>query len=160
MQAFTFLPWSIKILYGLVSDNIPICGSRRKSYLIIAALIQFFSMIVLGLPNQDSINATTWMLFLSNFSIAFSDVIVDSLMVIQARRYPEDGSEDLNTFSWTWMSIGGLVGSLVAAVMTENYEPRHCFSFSAIMGLVIAFFATRLSVGLETEGLEAKEMES
>ena len=96
------------------------------------------------------------MLFLSNFSIAFSDVIVDSLMVIQARRYPEDGSEDLNTFSWTWMSVGGLIGSLIAAFLTENYEPRHCFTFSSIMGLVIAFTATRLNVSLETEGLETQ----
>ena len=65
-----------------MSDNFPICGSRRKSYLLITALIQFVSMIVLGLPGQESVNAATWMLFLSNFSIAFSDVIVDSLMVI------------------------------------------------------------------------------
>ena len=39
LQAFTFLPWSIKIVYGLVSDNVPICGSRRKSYLLIAAIL-------------------------------------------------------------------------------------------------------------------------
>ena len=97
------------------------------------------------------------MLFMSNLSIAFSDVIVDSLMVIQARRYPEDGSEDLNTFSWTFMSIGGFAGSIAAAVMTESYEPRYCFMFSSIMGLIIAFVATRLNVSLETEGLENQE---
>lgn len=110
------------------------------------------------MPGQESINAATWMLFFSNFSIAFSDVIVDSLMVIQARRYPEDGSEDLNSFCWTCMSIGGLVGSMIAAVLTESYEPRHCFMFSSFMGLVIAYTATRMNVCLETEGLEAQEV--
>jgi len=54
------------------------------------------------------------------------------------------------------MSIGGLVGSIVAAFLTENYEPRHCFTFSSIMGLIIAFTATRLGVDLETEGLETQ----
>lgn len=87
-----------------------------------------------------------WMLFFSNVSIAFSDVIVDSLMVIQARRYPEDGSEELNAFSWTCMSIGGLVGSFAAAILTEEYEPGYCFLFSSGMGLVIFVVAIKMSV--------------
>ena len=55
------------------------------------------------------------------------------------------------------MALGGLIGSIVAAFLTESYEPRHCFTFSALMGLVIAFTATRLSLSLETEGLESQE---
>lgn len=98
----------------------------------------------------------TWCLFFSNLSIASSDVIVDSLMVIQARKYPESGSEDLNAFTWTCMSCGGLFGSIIAAFLTESYEPRYCFLFSSVMGLVIAFYATRLDIKLETEGLEAQ----
>ena len=81
LKAFTFLPWSTKILYGLISDNFPIFGSRRKSYLLIMAVLQFVTMGLLGLK-PNSVNMTTWMLFFSNLSIAFSDVIVDSLMVI------------------------------------------------------------------------------
>ena len=111
-------------------------------------------MIVLGLQQAQSEYLATYMLFFSNLSIAFSDVIVDSLMVIQARRYPEDGSEDLNAFSWTCMSVGGIIGSVTAAFLTESYEPRYCFMFSSVMGLVIAFVAVRMNVSLETDGLE------
>ena len=50
------------------------------------------------------------------------------------------------------MSIGGLLGSIAAAFLTQNYEPRYCFMFSSTMGLVIAFFASRLNVALEMEG--------
>ena len=82
IQAFTFLPWSIKIFYGLISDNIPIFGSRRKSYLLIMAVVQFLSMVCLSVQQADNERFAVWMLFLSNLSIAFSDVIVDSLMVI------------------------------------------------------------------------------
>lgn len=39
IQALTFLPWSLKICYGLISDNFPLFGSRRKSYLILGAII-------------------------------------------------------------------------------------------------------------------------
>ena len=82
LQAFTFIPWSIKILYGLISDNLPIFGSRRKSYLLIMALFQFISMLILGFQHAEDESLAVWMLFFSNMSIAFSDVIVDSLMVI------------------------------------------------------------------------------
>ena len=82
LQAFTFLPWSIKLLYGLISDNVPLFGSRRKSYLLIMSLLQFVSMIVLGVQHSDNESLAVGMLFCSNLSIAFSDVIVDALMVL------------------------------------------------------------------------------
>ena len=45
--AFTHLPWALKIFYGLISDNFAICGSKRKSYILFGAFIQFLSMCVL-----------------------------------------------------------------------------------------------------------------
>ena len=80
--AFTGLPWSIKIIYGLISDNLPIMGSRRKSYLLIGALLQFLTMIALTISSTGNLNFAIGCLFMSNMSVALSDVIVDSLMVI------------------------------------------------------------------------------
>ena len=31
--------WSIKIIYGIISDNFPIFDSKRRSYIIIAGVI-------------------------------------------------------------------------------------------------------------------------
>lgn len=127
-------------------------GSRRKSYLVIGALVQFLTMIILGFQHKEDETLATWMLFLSNLSIAFSDVIVDSLMVIQSRKYPDEGAEELNSFSWSCMSMGGLIGSITAAFLTQHYEPRYCFLFSSTMGLVMATVAYRLNINLEHEG--------
>ena len=44
LRAIIAIPWAIKIVYGLISDNLPICGSRRKSYIFIAALVYTISM--------------------------------------------------------------------------------------------------------------------
>ena len=41
------IPWSFKILYGLISDNVPIMGTRRKSYLIIMGAIDFLALFSL-----------------------------------------------------------------------------------------------------------------
>jgi len=55
--------------------------------------------------------------------------------------------------SWCSLSIGGLIGSTVAAFLTENYDPTLCFQVTALLGLIIAVVAMRLDVSLETEGL-------
>ena len=33
------IPWSVKILYGLISDNVPLFGTNRKSYLVIMGIL-------------------------------------------------------------------------------------------------------------------------
>ena len=54
------------------------------------------------------------------------------------------------------MSVGGFFGSIVAAYLTQSYEPRYCFLFSSVMGLIIAFVASRLNVELENDGRDAE----
>ena len=161
-MAFTFLPWSIKIIFGLISDTIPLFGSRRKSYLFIMAALQFVCMIFLGFSSleeggQLTVNVFTWMLFCTNLSIAFSDVIVDSLMCIQARAYPKDGSEELTSFSWTCQSIGGLLGSVTAAIITEYYPPQYCFVIVSVMAFGILAVAMNLSVELEQDSQSSED---
>jgi MFS family permease len=46
-MSIVMLPWSVKILYGLISDNVPLFGSRRKSYVIIMGFLEFFSLIAI-----------------------------------------------------------------------------------------------------------------
>ena len=145
LTGIIMMPWAIKILYGLISDNLPICGSRRKSYLFVAAMVYTISMNTM-VYNQSNANLAIFCLFMSNMSVAFSDVIVDSLMVIQSRRSPEDGSEVLQTWSWCCLSVGGFCGSILAAIITENYNPAICYQITGLMGFVIAIFAYRLDV--------------
>lgn len=108
---------------------------------------------------KENLKLALFCLFMSNFATAFSDVCVDSLMVIQSRRYPEKGADELNSFSWTCLALGGLVGSLLAAVLTEKYDPSYCFIYSSFMGFALAFVATRLNVSVEKDGLEPESGE-
>jgi hypothetical protein len=39
LMSMIYLPWSVKILYGLLSDNLPLFGSRRKSYCVLLGMI-------------------------------------------------------------------------------------------------------------------------
>ena len=71
--SFSMIPWSIKLLYGLISDNVPILGSRRKSYLLIMSFAQFLSMGVIGSLAMTKSNESfaVWALFFANLAGAF-----------------------------------------------------------------------------------------
>ena len=114
---------------------------------------------MLSFNSKGNLNLAIACLFISNLSVAFADVIVDSLMVIQSRKYPEEGSEELNSYSWTCYSLGSFSGSFVAAFLTEKYEPKYCFAYSCLMGFVMAFVAYRLNIQIETEGLTEVDQE-
>uniref|UniRef100_A0A7S1ZYU2 Folate/biopterin transporter n=1 Tax=Ditylum brightwellii TaxID=49249 RepID=A0A7S1ZYU2_9STRA len=45
------LPWTIKPLYGFISDGLPLWGYKRRSYLILAGLIGSASYAFLGFPD-------------------------------------------------------------------------------------------------------------
>lgn len=44
------IPWIIKPLYGMLSDSVPIWGTRRKSYLIIFSGVAAVAYIALSIP--------------------------------------------------------------------------------------------------------------
>ena len=46
VQSIISFPWSIKLLYGLISDNLPILGYKRKYYVIAMGFLQFASLFL------------------------------------------------------------------------------------------------------------------
>ena len=81
-MSFITFPWTIKILYGIISDNLVIFGSRKRSYIIIGGAIQFTSLQIMFWFNINNISFASALFMFVNFSSAFMDVIVDSMMVI------------------------------------------------------------------------------
>ena len=51
--ALISLPWSLKLIYGIITDNVKIFGLRRKPYLIFFALLQFAMMLCLYLLEPE-----------------------------------------------------------------------------------------------------------
>jgi MFS-type transporter involved in bile tolerance (Atg22 family) len=76
------IPWSFKILYGLTSDNLPICGTRRKSYLILMGLIEFIAVFSVFYFEPTEPLAVAILLAIASMSEAFINVVSDAIMVI------------------------------------------------------------------------------
>ncbi|RWW11942.1 hypothetical protein GW17_00024408 [Ensete ventricosum] len=89
-------PWSIKPIYGILSDCIPISGRRRLPYLVISTILSLIPWLILGLANslRSSRNTLTAFLTLQNLGSAMADVVVDA-MIAEAVR-----SELYVEFTW------------------------------------------------------------
>ena len=95
-----WLPWSFKFVYGVTADSVRICGSRKKSWIMIFGFLQTVVLIVAATVEIENVKIFMVLVLLNSMAGCFMDVVVDSLMVIQARRDPKQGSQELQAFSW------------------------------------------------------------
>ncbi|MEM8604125.1 MAG: hypothetical protein AAGF24_09865, partial [Cyanobacteria bacterium P01_H01_bin.121] len=48
LSGLIVLPWTLKILWGFLSDAVPIFGYRRRSYLLLSGLVGTLALVGLG----------------------------------------------------------------------------------------------------------------
>jgi len=65
----------------MIADNVPIYGSRRRSYIIMNGLIAFLSLLFLIPDWIKNKYLITFVLTTFSMTVAWTDVIVDALMV-------------------------------------------------------------------------------
>ena len=94
MSSIVGIPWSCKLLYGILSDKVPLFGYKRRSYVILMGFLQFVSFFSIFFFEIRDVMMLTIFNFLGRLSGAFLDVIVDALMVVYSKD-EEDGSEEL-----------------------------------------------------------------
>ena len=135
------IPWSFKILYGLISDNVPVFGTRRKSWLVIMGLLQFGTLFSLALAEPEEPLAVALLLAFASLSEAFVNVVSDAVMVIQSRKDPQFGSQDFVTLLYLSTGFGGIVGCIYGGLMTEFFHPKWVWFYYSFFGIVVAIFA-------------------
>ena len=82
LNSFIGLPWGFKIFYGLISDNFPIFGSKRRSYCILLSAMQLTVSLMLAAYQGTEEKISAFFLLIISLTVAANDVIVDSIMVI------------------------------------------------------------------------------
>ena len=85
-------PFVFKMFYGIFTEAFPICGSTKKSYLIIFGIIQLSVIAPCYIFNFEHVQT---FIFFTTAQITCSgvlDVVVDGLIVAQARLDPKSGA--------------------------------------------------------------------
>ena len=134
------LPWTIKPLFGFLSDGLPIFGYRRRPYLVLSGLMGTAAWLVLATVAHTAWLATA-MILLSSLSVAISDVIVDSLVVERARQESQSEAGTLQSLSWGASAIGGLLTAYLGGLLLEQTSTRVVFAVTATFPLIVSVVA-------------------
>jgi MFS family permease len=138
-------PWTIKPLFGWISDYWPIRGSRRRSYLMLTtvlAMLGFLAVARMPIERYSMFAALLAMMLLPAVAIAFFDVVVDGLMVETAQ--PRGLTGRLQAIQWTALYgsqiVMGTVGGWIAAHGQQRLGMAICCLFAAVgLSLTILF---------------------
>jgi folate/biopterin transporter len=150
------LPWTIKPLYGFLSDGFPIFGYRRRSYLILAGAVGFLSYSSLAwgfggggggsgpdiAPNSMALTSTIVSLLLSSGAIALADVVADGIVVEKTRDAASNGDDPaiavgLQSLCWGSAAIGGLISAYISGSLLETMSPREVFGIASFLPLAV-----------------------
>lgn len=96
--------------------------------------------------------------FFMNLASAFMDVVVDGLMVMQARRDQINGSQDLQTYSWQLLGLGGIVGGVSGGLITQYYDTHIIFYIFGFLGFLIMLSGLAMSKEIEADQLTVIQM--
>ncbi|MFM7372589.1 MAG: folate/biopterin family MFS transporter, partial [Sphaerospermopsis kisseleviana] len=78
---------------------------------------------------------------LSSLSVAFSDVIVDSLVVERARVETQAKAGSLQSLCWGATALGGLITAYFSGLLLEYFSTRTVFLVTAFFPLIISVVA-------------------
>ena len=144
LTGITALPWIIKPVFGFISDGLPIFGYRRRPYLILSGFLGCASWLALATLVDDAFTATLVILFTS-FSVAISDVIVDSLIVERAREESLSQSGSLQSLSWGASALGGLLTAYFSGLLLQHLTSNQVFEITATFPLIVSAVAWLIS---------------
>jgi folate/biopterin transporter len=143
------LPWIVKPLFGFVSDGLPMFGYRRRPYLMLSGLLGVGAWLSLS-TFVHTATAATIAIAVSSLSVAFSDAIVDALVVERARSESIEKSGSLQSLCWGASAVGGLLTAYFGGLLLEHFTTRTVFAVTAAFPLLVsiaAFWIVELPIG-------------
>jgi folate/biopterin transporter len=137
MTGIASIPWTIKPVFGFLSDGLPMFGYRRRPYLIIAGIVGMFSWLGMATIVDNAWKATI-AIFVTSLSVAMSDVIVDSAIVERARKESIGQAGSLQSLSWGCSSLGGLVTAYLSGLLLQHFSTQTVFGITAFFPLIVS----------------------
>src|SRR3989338_2192855 len=133
LGSISIIPWSIKPLYGLLSDRLPIAGLRRKPYLFLSGIFGAAGYFSLATWVQSFTGALIAVL-LSGLGLALADVIVDGLLAEKSRTQAIAGK--LQSVCRASLMVGALLVAYLSGVLVETLGARNVFFITGTLPLL------------------------
>jgi MFS family permease len=158
LMALLAVPWTIKPIFGLLSDFVPLFGSRRRNYLLLANGLAALSLLLLAFVPIEP--GSLWLLFAlllpTTMAIALGDVIVDALMVEKGQPLGLTGR--FQSIQWAAANAALLLTGVLGGYVAEERAQSLGFAFCGVLWLFAFAVAWRYSGDHEDAHLDAASL--
>jgi len=158
LMALLAIPWTLKPLFGLLSDFVPLFGSRRRNYLLLANGLAALSLLLLTFA--PLLARTSWLLFAlllpTTMGIAWGDVIVDALMVEKGQPLGLTGR--FQSIQWTAANAALLLMGVFGGYVAERRLQSLAFAICAGLWLFALAVTWRYAGDDRGEHLDAASL--
>ena len=148
------LPATFKLAFGFLSDNIPLAGYRRKSYMFVGWAVSSMSMLLLlafsdlgrhyvddgtgkmkAVPNEGapSIPFLSACLLLFGTGYWLADVMGDSIVAEKSKLEPEHSRGQLQSTCYACRFFGVMVAAPLSSVLYSTFGPQLVIKLMALM---------------------------
>ena len=124
------LGWSVKPVYGLVSDLVPFLGYRRRSYLLATTAVAALGWLALGLLPAYPWRLTLAILGLTGVGLAFTDVLCDAVMVEEGKA--RGLTARFQSIQWTANYGASFVAGAIGGYLAAHVSYARTFSLIAL----------------------------
>jgi MFS family permease len=137
--AVSGLPWLIKPLYGIISDFFPLFGRRRFSYLVLSSSLAAAAGFALGITGAADYRPLLVLFTAMGLGLAFTDVLIDALMVEHGRRLNLTGA--FQSVQWAAIYTSAILVGLVGGWLAEGRRLGLSFLLAAVFPLLSLIMA-------------------
>jgi len=140
----TTVPWFIKPLYGLLSDFVPLFGTRRRSYFMINAGLAAAAAVAVSFMPGASYWTLTTLITLLWLGVGFTDVLTDALMVETGKPLGLTGV--FQSVQWGALGAASVLVGVLGGYLAERRAFAGVFALVAcfpMVSLLMAVFAVR-----------------
>jgi MFS family permease len=124
------IAWTVKPLYGLLSDMVPLLGSRRRSYLLATTAMAALGWLALGVLPGYPWGPTLVILGLTGLGLAFTDVLCDAVMVEQGNARGLTGR--FQSVQWAAIYGASLMAGVGGGYLSAHVSYNHAFLLVAL----------------------------
>src|SRR5262245_3490887 len=139
------IPWLIKPVYGLISDFVPLFGRRRKSYLLLTSTLAGLAGLALGVGVEHTYWWMAGLFTLMGFGLAFTDVLVDALMVESGK--PRGLTGAFQAVQWGAIQVASVLVGEIGGYLAE----RRALSASFILAASFPLLCFAMTLGFVRE---------
>lgn len=129
--ALVCLPEGLVFLYGMFSDCVTMFGSQRRVYICVMSVIQLATAAFLARSDFSLIFGEIEFAILVSICVmsrAWLTPVIESLMLIQMKRDPDYGADDLETFGMLCEAMGTVFYCILGGyIIAWNEETPNVF---------------------------------